>query len=277
MILFHAANSVCCQKVDLVVRARGIDLEIRPVSLFRAEQYDPAYLALNPNGLVPTLVHDGRVVIESTLICEYLDECARGGPQLMPQDPWLRSRMRVWTKMVDEGLHDAVTEISFSAMFRERLRHTTEPLRRARIDNVGDLQRRARYQSTYDLGVESPWVTFAVAAWDRAFGRLEAALQAGGPWILGADPSLADVGLMPYAARLSYLGLLDLWTAGRPAVEGWWARVREWPAFRSGLADVMPQSEVAEMARHGPSIRARLGAIRDGAREELAAIARRRA
>ena len=120
-------------------------------------------------------------------------------------------------RLVDEGLFDGVTEISFSAMFRERMKTMPEEIRQARFRNVGDPRRTDRFKSTYEHGVQSPFVVHAVAAYERAFKLLEATLaENGGPWILGADPSLADINLMPFAARLDYLGLLDLWT-GEPA------------------------------------------------------------
>ena len=72
-VLYEFSNSVCCQKVRLVLCEKGLVWESRQVNLFRSEQYDPEYLKLNPKGVVPTLVHDGRPVIESTLICEYLE------------------------------------------------------------------------------------------------------------------------------------------------------------------------------------------------------------
>ena len=79
-----------------------------------------------------------------------------------------------------------------------------------------------------------------VAAYERAFKMLEDALaQSGGPWILGSDPTLADINLMPYAARLDYLGLLDLWIKDRSRVKAWWASAREWPSFKSGLHAVL--------------------------------------
>ena len=49
------------------------------------------------------------------------------------------------------------------------------------------------------------------------------------------EPSLADINLMPFAARLDYLGLLDLWIEERPRVQAWWAMARAWPSFRTGL------------------------------------------
>ena len=140
-------NSVCCQKVRITLREKGLDWEATRVDLFKAEQYDPKYLKLNPKGVVPTLVHDGKPVIESTLICEYLDETFPD-PPLVPADPWQRSRMRVWSKLVDEGLFEGVTEISFSAMFRERMKTMPNtPERQAVIDRMVEIYRR-----------DAPWV-----------------------------------------------------------------------------------------------------------------------
>ena len=79
--------------------------------------------------------------------------------------------------------------------------------------------------------------------------------ESGGPWILGADPSLADVNLMPFAARLDYLGLLDLWTDSRPQVQAWWTHACAWPSFKSGLHELISAHEFTEMRTHGPKVR----------------------
>jgi glutathione S-transferase len=268
LILYDFGNSVCCQKVRITLRAKGLEWKAVPVNLFTAEQYDLKYLKLNPKGVVPTLVHDGRPVIESTLICEYIDQVFPQPPKLTPADPWLQSRMRLWSKMVDEGLFEGVAEFSFSAMFRERMRHMPEETRQKRFRNVGDPRRGDRVKSTYELGVQSPFVVHAVAAYERAFKMLENTLaEIGGPWILGAEPSLADINLMPFAARLDYLGLLDLWTADRARVQAWWKNASAWPYFKSGLHDLISEAEFAEMQTHGPK-------IRDGVAAHLAALRR---
>jgi glutathione S-transferase len=254
LTLYDFGNSVCCQKVRIVLCAKGLAWDAVPVDLFKSEQYDPAYLKLNPKGVVPTLVHDGKPVIESTLICEYLDETFPE-PPLIPPDAWSRTRMRLWSKFVDEGLHEGVTEISFSAMFRERMRNMPEALREARFRNVGDPRRRDRFRSTYELGAQSPFVLHAVAAYERAFAQLEQSLAEGGPWIVGDRVTLADVALMPYAARLDYLGLLGVWIDGRRRIQDWWARAQAWPPFASGLSDRIAAAEFAEMRIHGPKIR----------------------
>jgi glutathione S-transferase len=252
--LYDFGNSVCCQKVRITLREKGLEWTPIRVDLFKNEQYDPKYLKLNPKGIVPTLVHNGRAVIESTLICEYLDETFPD-PLLVPADPWLRSRMRIWSKIVDEGLFEGVTEISFSAMFRERMRNMTEDLRQKRFQNVGDPRRSDRFKSTYERGVRSPYVLYAIAAYERAFKLLEETLVDGGPWIVGNRPTLADISLMPFAARLDYLGLLDLWTKNRPRVRDWWTMAQEWPSFKRGLSDLISEAEFTEMETHGPKIR----------------------
>lgn len=253
LTLYDFGNSVCCQKVRVTMRAKGLDWESVKVDLFKAEQYDPKYLKLNPKGIVPTLVHNGKAIIESTLICEYLDDTFPE-PRLIPSDPWLRTRMRLWSKMVDEGLFEGVTELSFSAMFRERMRNMPEDIRKRRFRNIGDPRRRDRFMSTYELGVRSPFVVHAIAAYERAFKMLEETLSESGPWILGDQPSLADINLMPFAARLDYLGLLDLWIKDRPGATEWWAVASDWPSFKTGLRDLISEAEFSEMRTHGPKI-----------------------
>jgi glutathione S-transferase len=254
LVLYDFGNSVCCQKVRITLTEKGLTWDARRVDLFKSEQYDPHYLKLNPKGVVPTLVHDDTPVIESTLICEYIDETFPE-PPLMPKDAAGRTRMRLWSKFVDEGLHDGVTELSFSAMFRERMRAMTPEMRAKRFANVGDPRRTDRFKSTYEFGVHSPFVLHGIAAYERAFRLMEQTLAEGGPWLLGARPTLADINLMPYAARLDYLGLIGAWIDDRPRVRDWWSQAQDWPSFRRGLRDLISEAEFAEMRTHGPKIR----------------------
>ena len=68
--LYQFGNSVCCQKVRITLLEKRLAWDTIEVNLFRNEQYSPEYLKLNPAGVVPTLVHDGKAVTESTLICD---------------------------------------------------------------------------------------------------------------------------------------------------------------------------------------------------------------
>ena len=103
LTLYKFGNSICTQKVMIVLAEKGARYETVDVDLFRNEQYTPAYLAINAKGVVPSLVDDGKAVVESTLICEYLDETIPA-PPLRPPDALARARMRLWSKAVDEGL-----------------------------------------------------------------------------------------------------------------------------------------------------------------------------
>jgi len=254
LTLYEFGNSVCCQKVRLVLCEKGLEYESRQVNLFRSEQYDPKYLDLNPKGVVPTLLHDGRAVVESTLICEYLDEIFPE-PRLVPAGAYERSRMRAWSKVVDEGLHEGVTEISFSAMFRERMKNMTEEERQIRFRNVGDPRRRDRFMSTYEHGVDSPYVFWAVAAYEKAFKAMEDSLPAAEGWLVGADYTLADANLTPYVARLEYLTLLEVWTEGRPKLRAWWERARARPNFGAAIGAPLSAKELDDMRSRGAEIR----------------------
>jgi hypothetical protein len=76
---------------------------------------------------------------------------------------------------------------------------------------------------------------------------------------------------MPFAARLEYLGLLDLWIKDRPHIKGWWALAREWPSFKSGLRDLVSEAEFSEMKTHGPKIAADVAEILAEVRRDTAA------
>jgi glutathione S-transferase len=250
-------NSICTQKVFITLSEKGLDYTTQNVDLFRNEQFSPNYLKINPKGVVPALDHDGCIVIESTLICEYLDDCFPAR-RLVPLDPFLRVRMRLWSKAVDEQLFEATRELSFSAMFRERMRNMTEEQRQGRYRNVGDPIKRDRLISTYEQGVDSPYVFQGIGAFDLAFEKMEKDLQAGGPWLLGGAMTLADINMMPFVARLAYLGLLDVWISDRAAAGTWWARVQTLPSFVASIPDKVPAADFDAMKTFGSAIRPRV-------------------
>lgn len=267
--LYSYNNSICTQKVFITFAEKGIAYETQNVDLFANEQFQPWYLKIHPKGVVPALDHDGAIVIESSLICEYLDDVFPS-PRLVPAEPYARARMRLWSKAVDEGLFAATRELSFSAMFRDKMRHMTEEQREGRFRNVGDPVKRAHFMSTYAEGVESPYVFEGIAAYETAFGKMEKDLGGGllagrsraspdaQPWLVGPDMTLADINMMPFVARLSFLELLDVWTAERPAVQAWWARVQSLASFKAAIPAKMTDVDFATMKTSGARIRARV-------------------
>jgi glutathione S-transferase len=270
--VYSSFNSICTQKVFITLAEKGLAYDTHNVNLFTNEQFTPEYLKVNPKGVVPSLDHDGRIVIESSLICEYLDD-SFPHPALIPADPFARARMRLWSKTVDEGLFEATRELSFSAMFRERMRNMTEEQREGRFRNVGDEIKRARLMSTYAEGVESPYVFQGIGSFEIAFGKMEKDLAAGGPWLIGADMTLADINMMPFVARLAYLDLLEVWLADRPAVQEWWRRVQALPSFQASITRKTTEEDAAAMKTYGGHIRGRVAGRREEYRRQPKAAA----
>ena len=158
LALYHYNSSVCSEKVRMVLNEKGeTGWESHEVDLFTGGQFDPAYMKLNPKAVVPTLVDDGRVLTESTLIAEYLDD-KFAAPPLKPADPFERAQMRLYSKMCDEGLHQGVAVLSYSAMFMERLRKMPPDKLKTHLSRIIDLERRDRQTAVYHDGVEAPHV-----------------------------------------------------------------------------------------------------------------------
>ena len=93
--LYDSPGSPCARRVRAVLLEKGLAWITRLVDLTRMEQKRPEYLALNPNGVVPTLVHGDRVLYESNVITEYLDDVFPD-PPLYPRDPWARAQAKMW-------------------------------------------------------------------------------------------------------------------------------------------------------------------------------------
>jgi glutathione S-transferase len=270
MLLFTGRNSICTQKVLITLFEKGLTWETRRVDLFKNEQYDPSYLKYNPKGVVPTLVHDGKPIVESTLICEYLDETFPS-PPLMPRASYDRAQMRLWSKQIDEGIFEATREISFSAMFRDKLRAMTSDQREIRFNNVGDPGRGARFRSTYELGTDSPYVLYAVASFEKLFRTIDEVLADGRKWLVGDALTLGDINLMPFVARLDYLTMLDIFIDDRPRVRDWWTRCRELASYRKAIPDMLDEDDLSTMRTSGARIREQ---IRTRRAEHLAQFAR---
>ena len=116
-ILYNAPQSTCSQRVRFVLNAKQLPFEEKKLDLLAGDQLKPGYLALNPNGVVPTLDHDGNIVIDSSVIIEYLDEIAPEGEGFTPAAPVARARMRALMRFIDEMPAAAVRMPTFNLAF----------------------------------------------------------------------------------------------------------------------------------------------------------------
>ena len=243
--LYHHGTSVCAAKPRIVFAEKGLAWIGHYVDILKGEQFAPEYLKLNPKHLVPTLVHDGNVIRESTLIGEYLDEVF-SEPPLRPATALDRVLMRLWTKRLDEEVHPATAIVTFAISHRHAviangpeaidkwINHST---------SVGREERRRRLAN----GIDDPEAQGALKLFDRFLADLEAQL-AETEWLAGKTFSLAEVGVIPYVNRLDRLQLSGLWTGSRPHLARWWERIQERPSFAPAMRKFEPK-EVAEIMR----------------------------
>jgi glutathione S-transferase len=232
LYLYHGTTSVCAIKVRLTLEAKALPWEGEVLWLQRGDQYRPEYLKLNPNGVVPTLVHDGKVIIESTLIMEYLDETFPEIP-LMPSDPYARSQVRLWLKRVDE-LHVHCGTITTAVAFRRYFMRQSPDGRDAYVARTLDPVKRERLQKIMDIGLAAPDAMDAARRFDTFVGVMESAL-AQSDYLVGSCFTLADAAAIPYVNRADMLGLAGLWESRRPRVADWYARMRERPIFKPAI------------------------------------------
>ena len=118
------ANSL---KPLLALYEKGLEFTPRYLDPTRFEQHEDWYKKINPNGQVPALDHDGRIVTESTVICEYLEDVFTDAPPLRPGDPYLRAQMRIWTKWVDEYFCWCVSTIGWERRISRIARNGFDP------------------------------------------------------------------------------------------------------------------------------------------------------
>jgi glutathione S-transferase len=253
LTLYHDHNAVCCQKVELALFEKGVTYKDHIISLFRSEQYSTDYLKINPRGVVPALLHDGSILIESTVICEYVNETF-DGPSLLPNNSVERAHARVWTKLVDDEIHQAGSTLSFCAMFRDRMLKMDKEEQEKRYRNVGNPIREDMYRSTVELGVGSPIAFCAIASYEMMIRDLELRLADTNGWIAGGMYSLAEIGQTPYFARVEFLGLLDIWLANRPLVRKWWEKVKARRSYSAIILGPLTDNEIIEMKNSGEKI-----------------------
>lgn len=232
--LYHNDMSVCSAKVRIVLAEKGLPWKGHALNLRAGDALKPEYLRLNPNGVVPTLVHDGQVIIESTVISEYLEDT---WPEvsLRPHDAYARARMRLWTKQLDEGVHAATGTLSTCIAFRhQHLKKTPEELKRY-FDGIPQQERRERLQKAVEFGMDSPTFAPALRRFERLLDDIDRTLTHG-DWLAGDSFSLADAAYTPYMIRLQHLGL-DAMISSRPRMAAWIDGLCSRPSFKSAVAD----------------------------------------
>ncbi|MEZ5573827.1 MAG: glutathione S-transferase family protein [Halioglobus sp.] len=245
LALYHNAVSTCSQKVRLVLAHKGLDFTSHEIDLVGGGQHDPDYVRLNPNHVVPTLVHDGAVLIESTLINEYLEE-AFPDNAMMPAEPAGRHAARLWTKLLDEKVHPATPIVTFAIGPRTLLLQQPAEVLEAQINAMPNPAARATRRSVLELGVKAPEFAAALKEMLNLLIRMEETLAAR-QWLASDNFSLADAAALPYVLRLDALAMTPV-ISSRPHVADWYHRVRSLPGYDTAVTQWMP-AFIAELFR----------------------------
>lgn len=262
LTLYHNDMSVCSAKVRIALAEKALDCNLINLDLRAGDTQNPEYLKLNPNAVVPTLVHDDRVIIESTVICEYIDD-EWPGPPLKPPDALGRARMRSWTKQLDERLHAAIGSLSFAIAFRHQWLARSNEDRSKWLAGIPKLDRREASASLLELGLDSPYFAPAVKRYAKLFDDFEMALKHG-PWLTGDHFSLAEVNYASYLARLRHLGF-DLLFESHPRVADWADRMAQRPSVKSGVEHWFNPKYLALLGEQRPAAKLAIAKLLAGA------------
>jgi glutathione S-transferase len=243
LTLYDGTTSVCAIKVRLALLEKGVPFRSHNIDLRAGDQFDPDYLNLNPNAVVPTLLDGETVILESSVILHYVED-THPEPTLLPLDAHARARMRLWMKRVDDIVHPSIGNLTHATAYRPAFLRLDKEGRVKRLAKIPDENRRTRFAAVYEQGLEAPVVIGAVKVVNTLMRDMEAAL-AETAFLAGPTYSLADCAVTPYAHRLFDLGLLGLWAADCPNLFRWYGAIRERANFAPAITDYLTEADRA--------------------------------
>ena len=247
--LYHHGSSACAAKVRMTLAEKNLDWTGHYIDILNGEQFTPEYRKINSKCVVPTLIDDGFIIPESTVICEYLDT-KFPEIKLIPDDPAEAAKVRLWSKAIDEVLHPATRVVTYAASHRFQILALPEDEREAFINNpIEPARREAKRRAIYD-GFDYPEATAALMTFVRHFDQMEEDLDGSG-WLVGDAYSFADAAMTIYVNRIDCLSMSGIWEGSRPRLEDWWTRVQDRPSFHPAIYEWLPDKLRDEMKTNG--------------------------
>ena len=231
--LYHSGLSTCSKQVRLALVEKGLPYVSRYIELQHHAHLSADYLRLNPWGVVPTLVHDGRAVVNSAAINEYLEDTFPA-PPLRPSDPGARSRMRLWTWAADM-IHPALQNATYDGVLKQKMTDLDPAEIERLLHRMPAPERRERMRRIVSGGFDRNEIEHAFERLGFVMERAEADL-ADGPWLAGKGYSLADISMLAIVHRVTELRPETLDRDRLPRVDDWLDRVMDRPAVRQVYA-----------------------------------------
>ncbi len=251
---YQGQTSTNSGKVRLVLEEKKIPYEEININLAKGEQRSKEYLAINPNGVVPTIVHQGQVIIESSIINEYLDEVF-DGPSLRPGEPIMIAKMRQWPQMIDLYIHPATWVISYVTLRQpvKKAEKSKEELE-AEFSAMTDRVKGQRLMKLQFEGIRSAEFRSALETVRKFTESVDRALRdSEGPWMLGNHYTLADVAVSPWLMRLENINYSAMWSE-LPNLSKWWQRVKARPNFVGIVSKYLPQQVLDKRSELGAAM-----------------------
>jgi GST-like protein len=232
--LYHWEPNAESAKVMLCLKEKGVEFESRYVDILELEQYSKDFLDLNPAGQVPVLVHDGRVLTDSTLITEYVEE-AFPEPVLAPHDSRGWYETLCWGKYVEYNLDTSVSTLGWHQVMAPKMAERDQGRLQKQVASIPVPERRAAWEAAVSGGYGEEQLDNSRRKIALAVKRIEETLAAS-DWLLGNAYSIVDIDAFSLACTLPGL-LPDMVNAkDTPSITAWLHRINERPAVKETLA-----------------------------------------
>lgn len=235
LVLYHYVPVANGGKVLIALHEKELPFESRWVDLHKFAQHEPEYLKINPDGQVPTLVHEGQPVTQTSVINEYLEDAFPDTPKLRPSDPLEIARMRQWNKYIDDHVMQAVSIHGWQRGAGAVARGYSDEEFERLVERIPLKQQRVKWR-TARAGFPQAKLDECTAQVDEAVDKVEAAL-AEGPWLLGEFYSLADINFFAYCGGALEAMFPTIGSRERcPRLLDWVERMKARPAVARALA-----------------------------------------
>jgi glutathione S-transferase len=226
-----AANSL---KPLLALYEKGLEFTPCFVDPTRFEHHEDWFKAINPRGQVPALDHDGHIITESTVICEYLEDAFPDAIRLRPADPVQIAEMRVWTKWVDEYFCWCVSTIGWERMIGPMARKLSDAEFEEKLKHIPIPEQQAKWRSAR-AGFPQAVLDEEMRKIRVSIDRLEQRLSQS-HWLAGDDYTLADVCNFAIANGMQF-GYADIINKeATPHLVAWIDRINARPATQTMFA-----------------------------------------
>ncbi|MEJ0043609.1 MAG: glutathione S-transferase family protein [Rhizomicrobium sp.] len=225
------ANSL---KPMLALYEKGLPFTPRFLNPAVFEHHEDWFKKINPRGQVPALDHDGRIITESTVICEYLEDVFPNDRPLRPKDPYIVAQMRVWTKWVDEYFCWCVSTIGWERMVSGMARALSDEEFEAKVERIPIPEQQTKWRNAR-AGFPKEVLEEEMRKIRVSIARLEERLSES-PWLAGPDYTLADICNFAIANGMER-GFADIVNPkATPHLMDWLARINARPAAKEMFA-----------------------------------------